>query len=117
MTFCANNSTSLVDILGLLGWVHLVNVDAWRNGRIESLESLLPVPAVRLVQVCEHLVTWRRNGACSRARSSILAPISDGASSRFCRAPLPRMRVCCGRTGSPRSTSRQRPRLSRRRTR
>lgn len=51
---------SFADILTRLGWVHPVNIEAWRKGRLKELESLMSVPAERMVQACEHLMTWAR---------------------------------------------------------
>lgn len=49
---------AFVDVLARLGWVHPVNLEDWRKGRIDSLDELLPVDADRLIQACEYLVTW-----------------------------------------------------------
>lgn len=49
---------SFTDIVVRLGWVHPVNIEAWRKGRLPDLETLLPVPRDRLVDASEHLLNW-----------------------------------------------------------
>lgn len=49
---------SFVDIVTGIGWIHPVNVDAWRKGRLTTLEELLAVPVDRLVQAAHYLTAW-----------------------------------------------------------
>jgi len=51
---------SIIDIISRLGWVHTVNIEAWRTGRLNELESLLPVPTDRVVEASGHLADWAR---------------------------------------------------------
>lgn len=60
-----------------MGWIHPVNVDAWRKGRLEDLESLLPIPADRLVQACEHLMDWARERGLEPREVDYLAASRD----------------------------------------
>ncbi|MPY99630.1 MAG: DUF2293 domain-containing protein [Actinophytocola sp.] len=51
---------AFTDVLARLGWVHPVNIERWRTGRLSELEQVVPVPAERVVQACEHLTAWAR---------------------------------------------------------
>ncbi len=51
---------AFTDVLARLGWVHPVNIERWRTGRVRALEDFIPVPAERVVQACEHLTAWAR---------------------------------------------------------
>lgn len=51
---------SFVDVITRIGWIHPTNIEAWRKGRLKNLDSLLQVPADRLVQAADYLVAWAR---------------------------------------------------------
>jgi hypothetical protein len=51
---------SAIDVLTGLGWLHPVNVDGWRRGRIEYLEQVVFVGPDKLAAALEALRVWAR---------------------------------------------------------
>ncbi len=49
---------SAVDILVGMGWIHPVNVEAWRKGRLSCLEEMLPVGPEKVSQVLGIVREW-----------------------------------------------------------
>lgn len=47
-----------VDVCLGLGWLHQVNVDDWRHGRVDDLEYFLPVHDSRLTDLLAYLQEW-----------------------------------------------------------
>jgi hypothetical protein len=68
---------SVVDIVCRLGWIHPVNVEAWRKARILDLLSLLPVPAERMFQVVEHMTEWARGRGLAPVEVDYVAATRD----------------------------------------
>jgi hypothetical protein len=68
---------SLIDIVCRLGWIHPVNVEAWRRARLTDLESLLPVPAERMVHAGEQLAEWARERSLAPVEVDYVAATRD----------------------------------------
>lgn len=68
---------SVIDVVCRLGWIHPVNVEAWRKARISDLTSLLPVPAERLAQAVEHLTDWARGRGLAPVEVDYVAATPD----------------------------------------
>jgi hypothetical protein len=68
---------SVIDIVCRLGWIHPVNVEAWRKARVPDLESLLPVPVGRLVHAVEHLAAWARERGLAPVEVDYVAAARD----------------------------------------
>jgi hypothetical protein len=49
---------SPIDVCIGLGWLHSRHVDSWRQGRVDNLETFLPVPRDRLGEIIEYLERW-----------------------------------------------------------
>ncbi len=49
---------SAVDILVGMGWIHPVNVEAWRKGRLSCLEEMLPVGPEKISRTLEIVREW-----------------------------------------------------------
>jgi hypothetical protein len=72
-----------VDICVALGWVHSRNVDQWRQGRIGSLQELLPVDPGRLADVIEYLQEWAAGQGLTRSEAQYVAATRDRRVLRF----------------------------------
>jgi hypothetical protein len=59
-TLAEQHYVSVIDVVCRLGWIHPVNVEAWRKARVTDLESLLSAPVERVVHAVEHLTRWAR---------------------------------------------------------
>ncbi|GAA5116293.1 DUF2293 domain-containing protein [Haloechinothrix salitolerans] len=80
---------AFTDVLARLGWVHPVNVESWRKGRIRELEQLLPVPAERVVRACELLTDWGRERGLRAEDVEYVAGTRDRRPLRFFSATTP----------------------------
>ncbi|MPY80544.1 MAG: DUF2293 domain-containing protein [Actinophytocola sp.] len=80
---------AFTDVLARLGWVHPVNIEAWRKGRVRELESLLPVPAERVVRACELLTAWARERDLRPEDVDYVAATRDRRPLRFLSATAP----------------------------
>ncbi|MPY83317.1 MAG: DUF2293 domain-containing protein [Actinophytocola sp.] len=74
---------AFTDVLARLGWVHPVNIEAWRKGRRRELESLLPVPGERVVRACELLTAWARERGLRPEEIEYVAGTRDRRPLRF----------------------------------
>jgi hypothetical protein len=52
------SSVSPIDVCLGMGWVSAVNIENWRQGRVGSVESLLPVQDERLADLALYLRDW-----------------------------------------------------------
>ena len=72
-----------VDICVALGWLHSRNVDAWRQGRVATLEQLLPVGSGRLAEILEYLQAWAASQGLTRGEARYVAATRDRRELRF----------------------------------
>jgi hypothetical protein len=68
---------SVVDIVCRLGWIHPVNIEAWRKARLSDLEMILPVPAERMVLAGEYLAEWARERGLAPTEVEYVAATRD----------------------------------------
>jgi hypothetical protein len=68
-----------VDVCLGLGWLHQVNVDDWRHGRVDDLEYFLPVHDSRLIDLLAYLQEWASECGLQRAEAEY---VSAGRSRR-----------------------------------
>jgi hypothetical protein len=62
-----------VDVCLGLGWLHQVNVDDWRYGRVNDLEYFLPVHDSRLVDLTAYLQEWASERGLQRAEAEYVS--------------------------------------------
>jgi hypothetical protein len=72
-----------LDVCVGIGWLHSRNVDQWRQGRVGTVQELLPVPADRLAEVIEHLEQWATGQGLVRNEASYVAATRDRRALRF----------------------------------
>jgi hypothetical protein len=72
-------SVTPVDVCLGLGWLHQVNVDDWRYGRVDDLEYFLPVRDSRLIDLLVYLQEWASERGLQRAEAEY---VSAGRSRR-----------------------------------
>jgi hypothetical protein len=62
-----------VDVCLGLGWLHQVNVDDWRHGRVDDLEYFLPVHHSRLIDLLVYLQEWASERGLQRAEAEYVS--------------------------------------------
>jgi hypothetical protein len=62
-----------VDVCLELGWLHQVNVDDWRYGRVDDLEYFLPVHDSRLIDLLVYLQEWASGRGLQRAEAEYVS--------------------------------------------
>ena len=80
---------SPVDVCIGVGWLHSRHLDDWRQGRVESLESFLPVHAGRLAEIIEHLERWARAKDLTPSEGEYISATRDRRQLRFTRRARP----------------------------
>jgi hypothetical protein len=72
-----------VDVCVGIGWLASVRVDDWRQGRVDTLERLLPVHDGKLAEFLEHLQRWAADKGLRRAETEYVAATRDRRALRF----------------------------------
>jgi hypothetical protein len=72
-----------VDICVGVGWLHSRNVDQWRQGRVGTLQDLLPVAPDRLAEVLGYLERWAAGKGLARSEAQYVAATRDRRALRF----------------------------------
>src|SRR6516165_305155 len=62
-----------VDVCLGLGWLHQVNVDDWRHGRVDDLEYFLPVHDSRLIDLLAYLQEWASECGLQRGKAEYVS--------------------------------------------
>jgi hypothetical protein len=62
-----------VDVCLGLGWLHQVNVDDWRHGRVDDLEYFLPMHDSRLIDLLAYLQEWASECGLQRAEAEYVS--------------------------------------------
>jgi hypothetical protein len=78
-----------IDVCIGLGWLTSSHVDRWRQGRIQDLESMLPVPGDKLAQVLVVLQRWAETNALKPVETDYVAASRDRRQLRFTSAGDP----------------------------
>jgi hypothetical protein len=73
-----------------LGWLHQVNVDDWRRGRVDELEYFLPVHDSRLTELPAYLQEWASGRGLQRAEAEYVSATRARRELRFLAAGDPR---------------------------
>jgi hypothetical protein len=72
-----------VDVCVGIGWVASVRVDDWRQGRVVTLERLLPVHDDKLAEFMEYLQRWAAAKGLKRTETEYVAATRDRRTLRF----------------------------------
>jgi hypothetical protein len=72
-----------VDIFVGIGWIAPPNVENWRQGRLDSLDRLLPVDAGKLGDVLEYARGWVAANGLRQCEASYIAATRDRRPLRF----------------------------------
>ena len=72
-----------VDVCLGLGWLHQVNVDDWRHGRVDDLEYFLPVHDSRLIDLLAYLQEWASGRGLQRAEAEYVSATRTRRELRF----------------------------------
>ncbi|HEX6522390.1 MAG TPA: DUF2293 domain-containing protein [Streptosporangiaceae bacterium] len=80
---------SPVDVCIGLGWLHSRHLDNWRQGRVDSLESFLPVQSDRVAEITEHLERWARDKGLTPSETEYISATRDRRQLRFTRRARP----------------------------
>jgi hypothetical protein len=78
-----------IDVCIGLGWLTSSHVDRWRQGRVQDLESMLPVPDDKLAQVLVTLQQWAETNALKPVETDYVAASRDRRQLRFTSAGDP----------------------------
>jgi hypothetical protein len=104
---------SAVDVCSGIGWLPATLLTDWRQGRVDSLEEVLPVQADRVAEVLEYLGRWARARRLTATETEYIAATRDRRQLRFTRGGDPAVerewRVTWAAADLP---ARQRERLS-----
>ena len=72
-----------LDVCVGIGWLHSRNIDQWRQGRVGTVQELLPVHADRLAEVIEYLEHWAVIKGLTRNEAQYVAATRDRRALRF----------------------------------
>jgi hypothetical protein len=72
-----------LDVALGIGWLHQRNVDAWRQGRVDSLDEILPIDPDREAEFLEHLADWATAKGLRPQQADYLAATRDRRPLRF----------------------------------
>ena len=72
-----------LDVTLGIGWLHQRNVDAWRQGRLGSLDEVLPIDPDREAAFLEHLADWATANGLRPQQADYLAATRDRRPLRF----------------------------------
>ena len=80
-----------LDVTLGIGWLRQPNIDAWRQGRVDSLDEILPITPDREAAFLEHLADWATDKRLRPQQADYVAATRD-------RRPLRCMPVLGGRS-------------------
>ena len=80
---------SAVDVCMGIGWLPATLVTDWRQGRVDSLEEVLPVQADRVAEVLEYLQRWAKGRGLTATETEYIAATRDRRQLRFTRVGDP----------------------------
>jgi hypothetical protein len=81
--FAEQQYVSATDVLVGLGWLTPSHIDRWRQGRIESLESVAPVDPSKVAAALEALQRWAQERRLNPAETDYVARTRDRRPLRF----------------------------------
>jgi hypothetical protein len=114
--FAQQQYVSATDVLVGLGWLTPSHIDRWRQGRIESLESVAPVDPSKVAAALEALQRWAQDRRLNPAETDYVARTRDRRPLRFSVSGDPPSKARTAHTGcrqtcsSARSSGRADPR-------
>jgi hypothetical protein len=74
---------SAIDVLVGLGWLTPSHIDRWRQGRIESLESVTPVEPSKIAAALDAFHRWAQDRRLNPSETEYVARTRDRRSLRF----------------------------------
>jgi hypothetical protein len=72
-----------LDVCVGIGWLSSAQVDAWRQGRIGSLDEVLPVQETKLADLLDCVQRWAADKGLNRGEASYVAATRDRRELRF----------------------------------
>lgn len=72
-----------LDVCVGIGWLSSAQVDSWRQGRVGSLDEMLPVDAAKLADLLDYLERWAADKGLKRGEASYIAATRDRRALRF----------------------------------
>jgi hypothetical protein len=72
-----------LDVILAIGWLQQPAIDAWRQGRVDSLEEILPVTPDREAAFLEHLADWATAKGLRPQQADYVAATRDRRPLRF----------------------------------
>jgi hypothetical protein len=72
-----------IDVCVRIGWIAPTHVDAWRQGRIASLDEALPVSDEKLGELIGHVRRWAADKELTPGEASYVAATRDRRELRF----------------------------------
>ncbi|NUS43139.1 MAG: DUF2293 domain-containing protein [Mycobacteriaceae bacterium] len=74
---------SPIDVLVGVGWLHTVQVERWRQGRVATLEEQVPVDAAKMAAAVEALRKWAMGRGLTPSETAYVSGSRDRAPLRF----------------------------------
>jgi hypothetical protein len=72
-----------LDVTLGIGWLRQPNIDAWRQGRVDSLDEILPITPDREAAFLEHLADWATDKRLRPQQADYVAATRDRRPLRF----------------------------------
>jgi len=82
---------SAIDVLTAIGWVHPVNVERWRSGRLSPLDAVVEVGTERIAEAADALRAWAVREGLESSEVTYLAGTPDRRELRFTAAGSPEL--------------------------
>lgn len=82
-TLAMRKCVTPLDVCVAIGWLSSAQADNWRQGRVASLEEVLPVDAARLADMLGCLESWAAGKGLQRGEASYIAATRDRRELRF----------------------------------
>ena len=94
---------SAIDVLLGLGWLTPSHLDQWRQGRVESLESVVQANLRKVMLAMAGFRRWARDRGLNRQRPTTSPALATAASCGLASAGMPPSSARTGRTGCRRT--------------
>jgi hypothetical protein len=82
---------SAVDVLAAIGWIHPVNVERWRSGRLSALDVVMEVGPQRIAEAADALRAWALGEGLEPAEVTYVAGTPDRRELRFTASGSPEL--------------------------
>lgn len=82
-TLALHKYVTPLDVCAAIGWLSSVHVDNWRQGRVGSLDEVLPVDTAKLADLLDCVERWAADKGLKPGEATYVAATRDRRELRF----------------------------------